>query len=233
LAIASLQLTNGTIDLVFEESDVTLLQCAGTLNGTVRLTNCNLVNALFGSDGPPLEMYGGSVTGQLSFSTGKFYDVQFGVFLLMTPGTGTTSLVGCSFAGGEVNNDNNPIIELDPFSAASFETNVTFTGGEKRYSPSVPRVSTVRIIGVNQVAGGGISEFDFGNPESGILAEPDTNTVVQFKVDPGNVALNIMGARVDSGTGHIMILIGNNSGATITLADPLVVSLTFEPRFSP
>lgn len=235
MALASLQLAFGTLDLVFEQCDVTLLQCSGTISGTVRITNCNVTHMLYGSDGPTVEMHGGSVAGQFSCSTGKFYDVQFGAFLLMTLGVGTSTFVGCSFAnGGAFANTNNPIVELDPFSASSFETNVTFAGGEKRYSPSVPRVSTVRLTGGgNQVTGGGVNEFDFGNPESGIRAEPDTNCVVQFKTDPGNAALNIMGARVDAGTGHVMVLIGNNSLGTITIDDPCVLSLVFEPRFSP
>jgi len=126
-----LQIGDGTLNLDFIDVDISVAIPTGTaLFGTVRIVNSHFTFAVFaGAAGstftpaPTLEMYGGDISGQVSFGTGQFWDVQIGGGVIISPTTagGTSRFVGCHF-GAVVTIDNTagPVIQMDTYSHASF-----------------------------------------------------------------------------------------------------------------
>lgn len=129
-APGQLQIGDGTLNLDFWDVDIgTAIPTGTALVGTVRIVDSHFTFAIFaGASGstftpaPSLEMYGGDITGQASFSTGQFYDVVFGNNVIITPVTnGTTRFVGCRFGTAvTISNAAGPAIEMDTYSHASF-----------------------------------------------------------------------------------------------------------------
>jgi hypothetical protein len=229
--ITLLQLSAGTINFELENCFVEAVTVGGTLEGSVRLTNCQVTDTAWGEFGNfEVIARNSTMNGNCSFGQGQFWNVEFGAGTTLTPGGAIIQFTGCKFnAGITIDNDNNPTIEMDPVSYYWYlANNVTFAG-DIRLTPVTPVIGHVLVPATN-VAGGATSTIDCGDPVGTVKAEAGSRVVAQWATNPGNVGFSIQGATVDAGTGHIMLIVANNTGATHGVTNNTEVNIVYAPR---
>jgi len=64
-------------------------------------------------------------------------------------------------------------------------------------------------------------------------AERGTDVVAGWATNPGSVSLALQKVTCDGVTGHIMAVIANSSGGTLTLPNPTTLSIVYQPRSTP
>lgn len=122
---------NGSMILDFVDVDVSAaIPSSNAFFAPIRIVDSHFTFAAFAgvagstfATNSILHMYGGDVSGQVSFGGGQFFNVEFGagVTIIPTNGEETTRFVGCRFGSGvTIDNTWAPAIEMDTYSNATF-----------------------------------------------------------------------------------------------------------------
>lgn len=234
MTLTSLAMTSGDMIILGEDSVFTSITATGSLGGDARFINCSVGHAALDLMG--VTMLGCSLTGNLDLFTGTFQDTSLanGITINSNSTLATLRFIGCRFGTGiTITNTNNPTVELDPYSYASFiASGVTFAG-QLSLAPYVPIVGHVTNATPGGVSGGSTNTVDFGNPVGTPLAERGSDVVASWKTPPGNVHFVIQDVSVDAGTGHIIAVIANVDTTTHTLPNPTSLSIVYQPRSTP
>jgi len=232
MTVPTMSIGASSMGLVGRNTTFTAITNPGTMSAGVRLVNCTLGASNFEVAGTTLQMDGGSVTGSVSFQTGIFKNVAFSNGITITPGGGKTTFIGCDFGTGiTIANTNVPNIELDPYSWDNYVDSAVTFAGTLVLSPAILVNWHVSITGAS-VSGGNASSVDFGQPSGAPLIQAATDIVGNFATNPGSVSFILQGLTVD-GSGHVIALIANTSGATLGLPNPTTLSIVYQPRSSP
>lgn len=230
--VGGTSLGGGSVDFFFENCQIESFTAPGTLSGTVHLTNCSVSgNVALGDAAPNILASDCIFSGDFACDSGEFDNCTFGSGATLAFGAHVIRFTSCVFQGGTtISNDSDPVIELDPSSYFWFIANGVTFAGDIRLTPVTPIVGAVSKTAPGSVAGGSTTTIDMGDPVGTPKAEAGSDIVGSFGADPGNIAFKIQGLSVDGSTGHVIALIGNNSGATHALADPLLINIVYRPR---
>jgi hypothetical protein len=215
----TLTIGDGTLVQSYENVDVRLAIPSGTaLAGTVRIVDSHFTFAVFSGasgstfpGGPTLEMWGGDISGQATFATAEFFNVQFGPGALIEPAVGgLTRFVGCDFgAAVTIVNVAGPTIEMDAYSYGKFVAGGGVFAGSIIVPPTLRGVTAAASVSVpaNSTA---FEDFAAPGMTSAHRAIVNVNNTLP-------VGIAIAGVWPTPGPNNLRVWFMNNTGAPIVL----------------